>query len=300
MSFSNPNPEFAHLLPVDGKWKKDITSWLDEDTPSFDYGGYVVGENLQSATLWIKSNGVISGVPFAQEVYKQCGLEVEWFLKEGDYICGGDEGKVKVALVKGPVRNILLAERLSLNILARCSGVATQSYITIKRAREAGYKGIIAGTRKTTPGLRLLEKYSMLVGGCDSHRYDLSSMIMLKDNHIWSTGSITKAIESAQKVIGFSTKIEVEVQDEAEANEAIAAGADIIMLDNFTGEVLKVAAINLKNKWANTNKKFYLECSGGLTLDNIKDYLCNEIDIYSTSSIHQGVGIVDFSLKINK
>ncbi|GMF98437.1 unnamed protein product [[Candida] boidinii] len=140
----------------------------------------------------------------------------------------------------------------------------------------------------------------MLVGGIDAHRFDLSSMIMLKDNHIWSTGSITKAIENAKNVIGFSTKIEVEVQSEEEANEAIEAGADIIMLDNFSGEGLKIAANNLKSKWLNTNKKFYLECSGGLTLDNLDQFLCDEIDIYSTSSVHQGCKVVDFSLKINK
>lgn len=294
---SNPTPHLAHLLPLNGKWKQDVTAWLSEDVPSFDYGGYVVGDTPETATLWCKQEGVISGIPFAQEVFNQCQLEVEWLVEEGTYL--KPEGKLAVAKVKGPARNILLAERTALNLLARGSGIASQSYKTITLARESGYRGIIAGTRKTTPGLRRLEKYSMLVGGCDQHRYDLSSMVMLKDNHVWSTGSITAAVKNARAVCGFSVKIEVECQNEDEANEAIAAGADVIMLDNFTGEGLKVAASNIKARWAGA-KSFLLECSGGLTLANIKTYLSNEIDIYSTSSIHQGVGYVDFSLKIDQ
>ncbi|ODV60356.1 nicotinate-nucleotide diphosphorylase (carboxylating) [Ascoidea rubescens DSM 1968] len=292
-----------HLLPINGKWKQDITDWLSEDVASFDYGGYVVGEALTDATLYCKQNALISGLPFVKEVFNQCGIQnIKWYYKDGDYINLNKEGKVIVAEIHDtPVRNILLAERLSLNILSRCSGIATKSFITITKARESGYKGIIAGTRKTTPGLRLLEKYSMLVGGCDTHRYDLSSMIMLKDNHIWSFGSITKAVQAAKKAGGFTVKIEVEVQSEEEANEAIEAGADVIMLDNFTPNELKIAATNIRNKWNNvSNKSFLLECSGGLTLENIKDFLSNEIDIYSTSSIHQGCGIVDFSLKVVK
>ncbi|VEU19371.1 DEKNAAC100819 [Brettanomyces naardenensis] len=300
-TFKNPNPKFEHLLPKSAGWKQTITSWLQEDIPAFDYGGYVVGDNLQSATLYCKSDGVLAGVPFAKEVYEQCGLKVEWLIEEGTYLKPSEteSGRIKVALVSGPVKDILQAERLSLNIISRCSGIATQSHRTIELARKSGYKGIIAGTRKTTPGLRLLEKYSMLVGGIDPHRNDLSSMIMLKDNHIWATGSITKAVESAKRVAGFSTKIEVEVQNEDEANEAIEVGADIVMLDNFTGDELQAVAKRLKSKW-DGKKIFLLECSGGLTLQNIGEFLCKDIDIYSTSSVHQGCGIIDFSLKINR
>jgi nicotinate-nucleotide pyrophosphorylase (carboxylating) len=294
---AHKHPQYAHLLPINGQWKQDVTSWLSEDVPSFDFGGYVVGDTPETATLWCKQEGVVAGIPFAQEVFAQCQLEVEWMVSEGTYL--KPEGKVAVAKVKGPARNILLAERTALNLLARGSGIATQSYKTITLARESGYQGTIAGTRKTTPGLRRLEKYCMLVGGCDQHRYDLSSMVMLKDNHVWSTGSITSAVHDARDACGFSVKIEVECQSEEEANEAIAAGADVIMLDNFTGDGLKVAAANIKAKWAGS-KSFLLECSGGLTLNNIKTYLSNEIDIYSTSSIHQGVGYVDFSLKIDQ
>lgn len=242
----------------------------------------------------------MSGVPFAQEVFNQVGVTAEWKVKEGQYIdtSKAEGNKVAVAIVKGPVRKLLLSERTALNLLARASGVATQSREITTLAKEAGYKGVIAGTRKTTPGLRIVEKYSMVVGGADPHRYDLSSMVMLKDNHVWSTGSITNAVKAARRIAGFSTKIEVEVGSEEEANEAIEAGADVIMLDNFKGSELQAAALSIKQKWAG-KKQFLLECSGGLTKNNIKEYLTNEIDVYSTSSIHQGVPIIDFSLKIN-
>lgn len=114
----------------------------------------------------------------------------------------------------------------------------------------------------------------MLVGGADTHRMDLSTMTMLKDNHVWSRGSITKAVKAAKAAGGFSLKIEVEVQSEAEADEAIAAGADIVMLDNFTGDGVKVAARSLRERWAG-KREFLIEVSGGLTVDNAESYICN-------------------------
>lgn len=264
----------AHLLPP--SWKAQITSWLAEDTPSFDYGGFVVGEAPRTATLWGKSAGVLAGVPFFDEIFQQCGCSVEWFLKDGDEVAHDKDGtgKRKVATVSGPARQLLLGERVALNTLARCSGIATQSRKMVTLVRQAGYKGILAGTRKTTPGFRLVEKYGMLVGGADAHRMDLSSMIMLKDNHVWSRGSITDAVNSARSVGGFALKIEVEVQSEDEADEAIAAGADVVMLDNFSGDGVKVAARSLRERWQG-KRQFLLEVSGGLREDNVAPYVCN-------------------------
>ena len=167
----------------------------------------------------------------------------------------------------------------------------------LQLVRGAGYTNILAGTRKTTPGFRLVEKYGMLAGGCDPHRIDLSAMTMLKDNHIIAAGSITRAIKAAQAAGGFAIKVEVECQSETEANEAVAAGADVVMLDNFTGEGVKVAARSLKERWKG-RRDFLLEVSGGLTEANVADFVCNDVDVISTSSIHQGVPHVDFSLKI--
>ncbi|CAL9728508.1 nicotinate-nucleotide pyrophosphorylase [carboxylating] [Monosporozyma unispora] len=294
-------PEFKDLLPANGQWKQDITNWISEDVPSFDYGGYVVGSQPKVAALFCKQNCVLAGFPFVEEVFKQCGLEVEWRCNEGDEMTAANDPsrRLLAAKVTGPTKNILLAERTALNVISRASGIATASKEVIDMARAKGYQGIIAGTRKTTPGLRLLEKYAMLVGGCDTHRYDLSSMVMLKDNHVAATGSITKAVQDARKACGFAMKIEVECLSEEQADEAIGAGADVIMLDNFSGERLQIAARSLKQRWEG-KKQFFLECSGGLTLDNIDTYLCNDIDIYSTSSIHQGVPTIDFSLKLMK
>ncbi|CAL1701157.1 unnamed protein product [Somion occarium] len=270
MTSASTRDHFEHLLPP--SWRTQVSAWLAEDTPSFDYGGFVVGEAPREAFLL-----------------------VEWHMEEGDTF----EPVKHVATVRGKARHLLLGERVALNMLARCSGVATKSKQIKDQARGYGYKGIIAGTRKTTPGFRLVEKYGMLVGGIDAHRHDLSSMIMLKDNHIWSSGSITTAIKQARKVGGFSLLLEVEVGSEQEANEAIDAGADIIMLDNMEGDQLVDVAHRLRDKWYG-KRKFLFESSGNITENNLQERAINEIDILSTSVVHQSVQHIDFSLKIQK
>jgi nicotinate-nucleotide pyrophosphorylase (carboxylating) len=302
----------ADLLP--SHFTSQVTTWLAEDTPSFDYGGFVVGSSPRTAQLLCKSPGILAGIPFFDEVFRQLECKVEWHHNEGDWIDPTSKGgNIKVATVTGPTRKLLLGERVALNTLARCSGVATKSRRMLDMVRKAGYKGVLAGTRKTTPGFRLVEKYGMLVGGIDGHRHDLSSMIMLKDNHIWAKGSITNAVKAARAVGGFALKIEVECQSEAEGDEAIEAGADVVMLDNFDGDGLKVAAKSLKDRWRG-RREVLLESSGGLTEANVGEYINNgtsliqspihvsdtvlDIDIISTSSVHQGVSHVDFSLKI--
>jgi len=285
--------EFAHVLPP--SWKATVNAWLAEDTPSFDWGGYVVGEAQREAFLLGKGKqtAVLAGVPFVDEIFSQLGCQVEWHMKEGDTF----EPIAHVATVRGKARLLLLGERVALNVLARCSGIATKSKRFKDIAKGNGYQGIIAGTRKTTPGFRLVEKYGMLVGGIDPHRHDLSSMIMLKDNHIWSSGSIKTAIKQARDVGGFSLLLDVEVTSEAEADEAIQAGADVIMLDNFEGEALVSTARRLKERWGG-KYKFLIETSGGIEEGNLKERAINEVDILSTSAVHQSVQHIDFSLKL--
>ncbi|CAG8440528.1 4205_t:CDS:2 [Funneliformis caledonium] len=287
------NSVYVHLLSP--SYKEIIRNWLKEDVPSFDYGGFVVGEAQETAILYGKSTGVLAGLPFFEEVFNQLDCRVEWDLKEGDHF----EPISEVARVYGKSCDILLGERTALNILARCSGIATRSRKCIELKEKFGFQGIIAGTRKTTPGFRIVEKYGMLVGGADTHRMDLSSMIMLKDNHIWSQGSVTRAVERARKVGGFSLRVEVECRSEQEADEAIEAGADIIMLDNMKGDNLKQTASILKQRWKG-KRTFLIESSGGITEENITEYFSPDIDILSMGSLSQGVPHIDYSLKIKK
>lgn len=285
---------FEYLLPP--SWKAQVNAWLAEDSPSFDYGGYVVGEAERTAFLYGKGErpAVLAGCPFFTEVFHQLGCGVEWHVEEGDSF----QPTKHVGTVRGKARHLLLGERVALNLLARCSGIATKSKQVKDLAVQCGYPGIVAGTRKTTPGFRLVEKYGMIVGGVDTHRHDLSSMIMLKDNHIWSSGSITSAISQARSVGGFSLLLEVEVRSEAEADEAIEAGADIVMLDHMKGDELVNAARRLKEKWAG-KRRFLFESSGNITEANFRERAISEIDILSTSAVHQSVQHVDFSLKIH-
>lgn len=334
MSTTTPLPTSAahhgslsDLLP--SHFTTAITQWLAEDTPSFDYGGFVVGSAPRTAHLLCKSPGILAGIPFFDEVFRQLDCTVVWHFAEGTYLdpttgkaaqpvsnsgqngtsnsesakftaaTASTSGKLKVATVTGPTRKLLLGERVALNCLARCSGIATKSRRMLDLVRSEGYTGILAGTRKTTPGFRLVEKYGMLVGGIDAHRHDLSAMTMLKDNHVWAKGSITAAVTAARSVGGFALKIEVECQSVAEADEAIAAGADVVMLDNFDGDGLRVAARDLRERWKG-KREFLIESSGGLTEENVAGYLCHDVDVISTSSVHQGVAHVDFSLKIER
>lgn len=285
---------FAEILPP--TYKEEVIQWIKDDCPKTDIGGFVVGNKSESASLYCKSSTVLSGVPFAKVVFDYCHLTVDWLVDEGTFIDVDGAGKVKVAVVYGEARNILLAERLSLNILSRASGVAlaARKATDIKNAKN--WHGYVAGTRKTTPGFANVEKYSLLVGGASTHRLDLSQMVMLKDNHIWSAGNITNAVRKARSVAGFSAKIEVECQSVKEALEACAAGAEIVMLDNFTPERIPAAAAQIKEQFPHV----LIEASGGITEDTMDQYMDVNVDIISRGSLTQGYQCADFSLKIDR
>ena len=287
-------PKFAHLLPPN--LSEEALRWLRDDLPNHDVGGFVVGDRMESAKLYCKSSGILAGVPFAEAVLQLCGLKCEWMVEEGTFIDVDSvaQKKVVVAVVEGPCRSILLAERTVLNILARASGVATQANRAVSIAHSYNWDGYVAGTRKTTPGFKMVEKYALIVGGATTHRMDLSHMVMLKDNHIWSGGSITNAVNKAKSVAGFASKIEVECQSIAEALEAAEAGADIVMLDNFSCDELKEAAQHVKLKFP----AVLIEASGGITESNMHEYMHPSIDIISRGSLTQGYPCIDFSLKV--
>mmetsp|Transcript_5553 Transcript_5553/g.16561 ORF Transcript_5553/g.16561 Transcript_5553/m.16561 type:complete len:295 (+) Transcript_5553:178-1062(+) len=270
-----------------------VRTWLDEDVPSVDYGGAVVGDVAGSATLLAKSPGILAGKPFVDAVFRELECKVEWadWIEDGVELMG--PFPVKLALVSGPVRRVLLGERVALNTIARCSGVATKSAELVKIARDYNWGGRVAGTRKTTPGFRLVEKYGMLVGGADTHRMDLSSMVMLKDNHIHSRGNIREAVQHAKRLAGFSVKVEVECSSFEDAVEASEAGADVVMLDNFEPSSFCETAARVRE----ANPHIIIEGSGGLNAATLSKYMCKDADVLSLS-ISQGAPIVDFSLKI--
>jgi len=260
-------------------------------------GGFVVGNDDKVAKVLAKSPGVIAGIAFANEVFVQTGVRAEWFRKDGDVVTEVEaDGKLCIGNVYGPVRRLLLAERTALNIMSRASGIATMSRSVSSTAKEANWHGEVAATRKTTPGFSLVEKYAVVVGGASTHRMDLSHMVMLKDNHVWSVGNITAAVTRARSVAGFSSKIEVECRMLSEAIEAAEAGAEVIMLDNYTPEALKADAQQLKAKFPH----LIVEASGGITEDTLSSFFSPYVDVVSMGKLTQGYSCLDFSMKIQQ
>ena len=294
-------PNFSAILP-ERQVRHAVQEWIDADMPSFDVGALVVSKETQGkATLYMKSPGVLAGKPFFEAVFDSMGCQYEWsaeYAVEGRILDPNTltpNGKLALCTVTGPVAQILQGERTALNTLSRCSGVATASRAAVDRVRHV-WKGWVAGTRKTTPGsFRIVEKYGLLVGGAATHRLDLSQMVMLKDNHIAAAnGSIAVAVQRARAAAGFSQKIEVECGTLEQARAAAAAGADIVMLDNFTPDQLKVDATTFKKEYPHV----LVEASGGITVDTMEAYVCDAVDIISQGKLTHGYDCIDFSLKI--
>lgn len=286
--------ELARILPP--AFKDEVINWLRDDCPAFDVGGFVVGSKIEVAHLICKENCILAGIPFANVVFECMKLSVNWKFEEGSYIdvSSAPQGRVVVAEVVGPCNQLLLAERTALNIVSRACGVATLAHRAKRIADEVNWHGWVAGTRKTTPGFKIVEKYALLVGGCATHRLDLSQMTMLKDNHIMSRGSITAAVKAAKSCSGFSTKVEVECQSSDEALEACSSGADIVMLDNFKSDTIHAAARIVKDLYPHV----LVEASGGIRLDTMQQFMGPHVDIISMGALTHGYQVVDFSLKV--
>uniref|UniRef100_T1J5D4 Nicotinate-nucleotide pyrophosphorylase [carboxylating] n=1 Tax=Strigamia maritima TaxID=126957 RepID=T1J5D4_STRMM len=268
-----------------------VRGWLLEDSPAFDIGGAIVGNTLTTAHLFGKSPGILAGIPFVNAVFGELDCKVEWHYREGNELAG----ICLLAQVTGSARNILLGERVALNVLARCSGVATFASSLKKLVEKKGWKGQVAGTRKTTPGFRLVEKYALKVANIDTHRYDLSSLVMIKDNHVMScAGNIKMAVSKAKKLAGNYIKVEVECRNLKEAMDAAEAQCDIIMLDNFPPQEICAVAKIIKSK----SSHILIEASGGITETTIQQFASPFIDIISCGKLTQGYPTVDFSLKI--
>lgn len=285
--------DYSTLLPP--SWTSVVPQWLASDVPKFDAGGFVVGDAVTTATVLCKSPGTMAGIPFVNAIFQHLGCTVEWLSSEGREITATEAAnKVAVARVTGKTRCLLLGERTALNCLSRASGIATQARRIVRLVQQQGWQGQVAGTRKTTPGFGLVEKYALLVGGASTHRMDLSHMTMLKDNHIWASGGIAAAVRKARSVLGFSSKIEVECRDLTEAFEAAEAGCDIVMLDNFSPDEIKRDSKIFKDRYPHV----VVEASGGIRENTIGDFLCPTVDVISQGSLTQGYACVDFSMKL--
>lgn len=276
--------------PVTLKLNADelIKSALREDITSEDASTCAVMPDYKEgeAELICKQDGVICGLYVFERTFKLLdeSTKVVFFVSDGDEVKKGQ----RLAVVSGDIRVLLSGERVALNYLQRMSGVATATRKCANLLK--GSKTVLLDTRKTTPNMRVFEKYAVRVGGGSNHRYNLSDGILLKDNHIGAAGSVKKAVELARAYAPFVRKIEVEVETLEMCKEAVEAGADIIMLDNMSVEDMK-AAVKLIGGRAQT------ECSGNVTAENISNIIETGVDFVSSGALTHSAAILDLSLK---
>ena len=239
--------------------------------------------------LIVKEEGILAGVDIARMVFEKFDPELKMtvFIEDGAHVKPGDIAFV----VEGSVRSLLQTERIMLNIMQRMSGIATMT--AQYQSRLEGLKSKVLDTRKTTPGMRMLEKEAVRIGGGMNHRIGLFDMILIKDNHVDFAGGITQAVNAAKKYLaekGKDLKIEVEVRNTDEINEALAAGVDRIMLDNFTPERTREAVQLI-------NGRVEIESSGGITLDTLRAYGETGVDFISVGALTHSVKGLDMSFK---
>lgn len=267
---------------------KLIRMALEEDITSEDVSTNAVMPTKVQGTvdLIAKEDGVIAGMDVYARVFKLLDedTEIEMFCHDGDEVREGD----LMAKVTGDIRVLLSGERVALNYLQRMSGIATYTRSVAKLLEGSGVT--LLDTRKTTPNCRVFEKYAVRVGGGCNHRYSLSDGVLLKDNHIGAAGSITKAIQMAKAYAPFVRKIEIETETLEQVAEAVEAGADIIMLDNMTPEVMKQAVALIDGR-AQT------ECSGNITKENIARICEIGVDFVSSGALTHSAPILDISMK---
>ena len=260
--------------------KEDITS--EDITTNSVMPEYKLGE----VELICKEDGVIAGLEVFKRVFTLLdkNTEVTFNCKDGDRVTKGQ----KLGIVKGDIRVLLSGERTALNYLQRMSGIAT--YTRKIADLLEGSKTKLLDTRKTTPNMRVFEKYAVKVGGGHNHRYNLSDAILLKDNHIGAAGGVKEAVKMAKEYASFVCKVEVEVENLDMLKEALEAGADIIMLDNMSVEDMK-EAVRL------TQGKAVTECSGNVTKENVARLVDIGVDYISSGALTHSSPILDLSLK---
>jgi len=239
------------------------------------------------ARLLSKDDGVLCGLFIFLRVFELLDgtFSAVYFKKDGDHVKNGDI----IAELSGSTAMLLKGERTALNLIQHLSGISTQTAVAVKTVE--GTKAQITDTRKTLPGLRALQKYAVTCGGGKNHRFNLSDGAMLKDNHIDAAGGITNAVQILREKLGHMIKIEVETRNLDEVTEALGAGAEIIMLDNMTNEMM-AQAVKM------TQGRALLEASGGITLENLRSAAETGVDIISLGALTHSVKAFDISMKL--
>lgn len=276
-------------------WKKFLAAGLEEDSFSFDWTARALKSKPITAKLIAKSAGVWAadaGLKALEILSAEMGmpLKITSHIRDGVIL----EPKKLICEWTGDSSSVLVFERTFINLAAYCGGIATQTHTLVRKARGAGLKNPprITGTRKTLPTYRELAIQSTLIGGAHPHRFNLSGGLLLKENHIAAAGSIAQAVENARNIAPHLLKIEIEVKNITELKEAIQAGAEVIMLDNFSPDQVREA---VKLKSAGT----LFEVSGGINESNIGDYLIDGLDVISVGSITHSVKSIDLSLLVD-
>lgn len=265
-----------------------ISAFLQEDIGRGDLTSEAIfsADDMGRANLVARQPMIVAGANIvAGEVFKtqNDNIVIENYLPEGSVANKGDI----IMAVSGPVIDLLKAERVALNLLQRLSAIATQTAEYVKAATGTNVR--ITDTRKTTPGLRMLEKYAVLVGGGSNHRFNLADGVMIKDNHIAACGSITLAVEKTRAVVPHTIRIEVETDTLEQVKEAVTCGADIIMLDNMSNEMMVKAVAIIAGK-------ALVEASGGVTLERIAEIAKTGVDIISSGALTHSVGSCDIGM----
>lgn len=267
--------------------EENVKRALNEDLQYGDITteSVVLDHKIAKVDIIAKEKGVIAGTEVFKMVFKILGdVEVDFSVNDGEEVEKGQH----FGQVSGDAKKILMGERVALNYMQRMCGIATLTREFVERLE--GTKVKLLDTRKTTPNMRIFEKYAVKAGGGSNHRYNLSDGVMLKDNHIGAAGSITKAVQMAKANVSFVHKIEVETENLDMVREAVEAGADIIMLDNMSPEEMK-EAVKIIDGRALT------ECSGNVTKENIKNIIDIGVDFVSSGALTHSAPILDISLK---
>ncbi|MEM4691418.1 MAG: carboxylating nicotinate-nucleotide diphosphorylase [Desulfurococcaceae archaeon] len=268
--------------------------WLHEDDPYWDITTEALIPNniVVKSAIIAKRKGIVACVDEARLILEKLGFRIEFSVNEGSNVEPGDH----ILVFVGNAKKTLVIERTLLNLLMHCSGVATLAKVFVDKVREINPKVRVAITRKTLPGLRYFEKKAAWIAGCDTHRFGLSDSILIKDNHLAIIGSVREAIERVKSKSSFTKRIEIEVNNVEDAVEAVEAGADIVLLDNFKPEDVGLLIGILREK--GLRDRVLIEVSGGVGLDNIAEYVKYDIDVVSVGAITHSAPALDMSLEI--